>query len=140
MPQFDRMEDQLAYLIASVNRQLEEQLEEGLRPDGLAIEQFRVINALSSADGRPMRDLASVVFVDPATLTKIIDRMVADAMVYRAPDPKDRRKVLIFLSGKGKALYARHRKMLDDQQERLVERLSAAKVTEFTALLKKFGL
>lgn len=135
---FDRMEDQLAYLIASVNRQLEEQLAEVLRADGIAIEQFRVISALSSSDGRSMRDLASVVFVDPATLTKIVDRMVAEAMVYRAPDPKDRRKVLIFLASKGQALYACHRKTLDEQQKRLVERLSAAKVDEFTVLLKNF--
>ncbi|MEH3118837.1 MAG: hypothetical protein PGN25_14895 [Methylorubrum populi] len=59
MTGFDRMEDQLAYLIASVNRQLEEQLADVLRSDGLAIEQFRIISVLSSSDGRSMRDLAS---------------------------------------------------------------------------------
>ena len=55
------MEDQLAYLIATVNRQLEDELEETLRPEGLPIEQFRIINALASSNGRSMRDLASLV-------------------------------------------------------------------------------
>lgn len=134
-----RMEDQLAYLIASANRQLEEQLADVLHPDGIGVEQFRIISALSSHDGRSMRELATAVLVDPATLTKIIDRMVADALVYRAPDPKDRRKVLIFIASKGKALHNRHRKTLDEQQKRLVKRLSESKVTEFTALLKNIS-
>ncbi len=54
-----------------------------------------------------MRDLANVVLVDAASLTKVIDRMVVEALVFRAPDPEDRRKVLICLASKGKALYER---------------------------------
>src|SRR3984885_15790572 len=98
------MEDQLAYLIATVNRHLEDELEETLRPEGLPIEQFRIINALASSNGRSMRDLASIVLVDPSLLTKIVDRMVIESLVYRAVAPDDRRRILIFLAAKGKAL------------------------------------
>ena len=91
------MENQLAYLIATVNRQLEDELEETLRPEGLPIEQFRIINALAS-NGRSMRDLALLVQVDPSSLTKIVDRMVTESLVYRAVAPNDRRRILIFLA------------------------------------------
>jgi DNA-binding MarR family transcriptional regulator len=92
------MEDQLAYLIATVNRQLEDELEETLRPEGLPIEQFRIINTLAPSNGRSMRDLASLVLVDPSSLTKIVDRMVTESLVYRAVAPNDRRRILIFLA------------------------------------------
>ena len=58
------MEDQLAYLIASVNRQLEEELQESLRPEGIPLEQFRILSALASSEGRSMGELATIVLVD----------------------------------------------------------------------------
>jgi DNA-binding MarR family transcriptional regulator len=130
------LQDQIAYLIASINRQLEEELSEVLKPQGIAIEQFRILTALSLSDGRPMRDLASVVLVDPASLTKIIDRMVVEALVFRAPDPEDRRKVLICLASKGKALYERLKILHDAQQRKLVSRLSEKKADQLGGILR----
>src|SRR5438552_3800061 len=102
-----RLKDQLGYIIASVNRQLEEELHERLRPAGVPIEQFRILEALSGGDAYPMGELAGHALVEPPTLTKIVDRMVADALVYRTPDPSDRRRVLILIAPAGKALYRR---------------------------------
>jgi DNA-binding MarR family transcriptional regulator len=97
----------LAYLVAALNRRMETEIEERLRPEGVAIEPFRVLGFLAAKDGQPMGELATHVLVDSPTLTKIVDRMVASALVYRAPDPNDRRRVLIFLSDKGRRLHAR---------------------------------
>ncbi|MEI9406434.1 MarR family transcriptional regulator [Mesorhizobium argentiipisi] len=130
------MEEQLAYLIASVNRQLEEELTESLRPEGISVEQFRILTTLASNDGRSMRDLAELVLVDPATLTKIIDRMVADGLVYRAPDPDDRRKVLIFLSNRGTVLHDKLKGVLRTQQRALVSRLTEKRAEELASLLR----
>jgi len=133
------MEDNLAYLIASVNRQLEDELAEALRPDGIPIEQFRILASLAEQDGRSMRALADAVLVDPASLTKIIDRMVADALVYRAPAPEDRRKVLIFLSSKGTALHDKVKGALSVQQRHLTGRLSEDKVNELAGLMRELA-
>ncbi len=132
------LEDQLAYLIASVNRQLEEELEESLRPAGIPLEQFRIVSALASSNGRSMGELASIVLVDPASLTKIVDRMVAEGLVYRAVAPEDRRRVLIFLATKGKALHNRLKGILGDQQRSLVERLDLSNAKELTRILRGF--
>ncbi len=130
------MQDKLAYLIASISRQLDEELSEILKPQGIAIEQFRILTALSDMDRRPMRDLAGVVLVDPASLTKIVDRMVAEALVFRAPAPDDRRKVLICLASKGKALYERLKILHDAQQHKLVNRLSERKADQLADILR----
>ena len=54
-----------------------------------------------------MSDLTQAALLNHPTLTKMIDRMVSDALVYRRPDPKDGRKVLIFISERGRALNER---------------------------------
>jgi DNA-binding MarR family transcriptional regulator len=130
------MENQLAYLIATVNRQLEDELEETLRPEGLPIEQFRIINALAS-NGRSMRDLASLVLVDPSSLTKIVDRMVTESLVYRAVAPNDRRRILIFLAPKGKALKNKLKGVLGEQQRNLVGRLDSPNAKQLDRILRQ---
>lgn len=131
-----KMKDQLAYIIASVNWQLEEELQERLRPAGVPVEQFRILEALSGGDAYPMGELAAHALVEPPTLTKIIDRMVADALVYRAPDPNDRRRVLILIAPAGKALYRRLRGVSAAQEERLAKQLPQEKVEELRSLLQ----
>ena len=131
-----RMKEQLGYIIASVNRELEEELEERLRPAGVPIEQLRVLEVLHNADGRSMGEAAAAL-VDAPTLTKIIDRMVSDNLVFRGPDPGDRRRVLIFLAAGGKALYKRLRSVTVAQEKRLSRNLDPHKMEELRGLLRE---
>jgi MarR family transcriptional regulator, organic hydroperoxide resistance regulator len=132
-----RMTEQLAYIIASVNRQLEEELRESLRPAGVPIEQLRILDALDRAGALPMGELATRALVEPPTLTKIIDRMVADSLVFRTPDPADRRRVIILLAPAGKALHKRLRKLAAAQEQRLAKELSQGKAEELRVLLRE---
>ena len=132
-----RLTDQLAYIVASVNRQLEDELQEGLRPAGVPIEHLRVLEALDRGGALPMGALAEQALVEPPTLTKIIDRMVSESLVFRSPDPNDRRRVLILLAPAGKVLCKRLRRVSLDQEERLVRQLPHDKANELRALLRE---
>ena len=134
-----RMQDQLAYLIASVNRRLEEELAEKLRAEGIPIEQMRILTALADGAGLPMGDLASIVLVEGPTLTKIVDRMVTNSLVYRSPDVKDRRRILIFMTPRGKATHERIQRIAADQQSRLQERLQGQQYEQLKNLLESLG-
>lgn len=96
----------LTRLIAQVHRLIEGSLSAKLKAKGLSLEHFRVLTALAEADGRTMSDLSAWALVDPPTMTKMIDRLVAGGLVYRAPAPDDRRKVLVFISDHGRELQA----------------------------------
>lgn len=126
----------LIQLISGVNRRLEQAIEARLKPSGVAIEQYRVLKALDTLDGQPMGELAAQVFVDSPTLTKIIDRMIASADVYRAPDPHDRRRVLIFRSDKGAATYRSLQARLDGYEKTLVGQLERDDAGQLKALLE----
>lgn len=131
-----RVKDQLAYMIASLNRQLEGELEERLRPGGVPIEQFRILEVLDASEPLAMGEIASQSLIEAPTLTKIIDRMVAEGLVYRAPDPNDRRRVLILTAAGGKALFKRLRGVSTAQEQRLVEMLQSEKAAELKSLLR----
>jgi DNA-binding MarR family transcriptional regulator len=135
VPNPEPMDDQLAYLIASLGQKLDEAISEKIKHERIPIEQVRVLNALAQSDGEAMGSLASRALVDPTTLTKMIDRMVTEALVYRAPAPDDRRKVLIFLAPSGRALFIRLSGVLDEQQRSLVQKLNEPKAKELKRLL-----
>ena len=125
----------LAELIRAVNRRLEQKMEGHLKPLGMSLEQFRILEILSRQNGLPMGDLAARLLIDAPTLTRIIDKMVAAAEVYRGPDPHDRRKVLIFLSRKGAAQFEGTSTLGAANKDELANRLGPAKTAKLTDLL-----
>ena len=90
-------------LLAQVERAVTRQLEGVLADHGLSVDQWRVLDLLADGAGHPMSELATTVAVPGPTLTKIMDRLVDSALVYRRVDDHDRRRVLAFLSGTGRA-------------------------------------
>ncbi|MHC2433923.1 MarR family winged helix-turn-helix transcriptional regulator [Bradyrhizobium sp. USDA 4451] len=124
-------------LIRGVHRQLEQALEAELKPRDMSLHQYRVLEALAEQNGLSMGDLATRLLVDGPTLTKVIDRMVASADVYRGPDPFDRRKVLIFLSRRGAARFDDIGALGASIQQDVVDRLGTSEAATLTALLSE---
>lgn len=132
-----RMKDQLAYMIASLNRQLEAELEDRLRPGGVPIEQYRILEVLDASEPAAMGEIAQQSLIEAPTLTKIVDKMVAEGLVYRAPDPNDRRRVLILTAPAGKTLFKRLRGVSTAQEQRIVDLLEGEKAAALRTLLKE---
>ena len=127
----------LPELIRGVNRRLEQMLEAELKPRSISIHQYRVLEALTEQNGLPMGDLATRLLIDGPTLTKIIDRMVESTQVYRAPDPHDLRRVLIFLSQRGAEQFRDIGPVINSIQQKLLNRLGASDATVLTGLLSE---
>ena len=77
--------EHIAYLLARATRQVHQQLDEEFRSEGVPVEQWRILKLLVEKNGRPMSDLTQAALLNHPTLTKMIDRMVSDALVYRRP-------------------------------------------------------
>ena len=118
--------EHLAYLLAQANREINRQLELRLSKEGVPVEQWRILKVLSDGDGHSMGELADAVLLNHPTLTKMIDRMVSDALVYRVQDPNDRRKVL---SKKLNSLAV-------DQEEHILESYGDKSTSELKRLLE----
>lgn len=73
----------------------------------LGLDHWLALDALATADeGVAMADLQSRTLIAAPTLTRVVDRLVARAAVYREIDGVDRRKVRVRLSKRGTALHA----------------------------------
>ena len=80
------------------------------RPAGLTLVEFR---ALSVADGYPglhLKDLALLMGLTPATVSRLAARLVRRGLLQRKSVPEDRRVVRFTLSGKGSAALASARR------------------------------
>lgn len=94
-------DDNLINLVMQLNRQLVKQL----AVEGLPADQWRVLSLLrETPDGLTMGGICERLSMQAPSLTKLIDRMVMEALVYRVPNPNDRRNVIILPSEKGLAL------------------------------------
>ncbi|PRX10874.1 UNVERIFIED_ORG: DNA-binding MarR family transcriptional regulator [Martelella mediterranea] len=122
-------------LICRVNHALEHSAETQLKQHSLTIEQFRVLTVLSETNGISMGALSASICVDSPTLTKLIDRMINTADVYRGPDPRDRRKVLVFISNKGLKTYEALADIHRQQQDMLSEALGEQRLEVLETLL-----
>ena len=94
-------------LLAQTERLLARRTEAALAPHGLTVDQWRVLDLLSDGEGHTMSEIVAAIVVPGPTLTKIVDRLVDAAAVYRLVDARDRRRVLALLSESGQTLHAR---------------------------------
>lgn len=94
-------------LLARVAQRVARQIEATLATCGLSLEQWRVLDLLADEQGHSMSEIAEHAMVPAPTLTKIVDRLVDNALVHRRVDEKDRRRVLVFTTRGGAELHAR---------------------------------
>ena len=117
----------LSYLLSEAERSLSRQLAAGLAAEGVTIEQGRILRALSDGHGHSMTDLAEAVLMPHPTLTKAVDRLVEDALVYRRQDTADRRRVAVYLSDLGRSLVARLDRRADEHHAEVEAAFGAAR-------------
>lgn len=76
-----------------------------LEAESCSVEEWRVLALLSDGRGHTMSDVAAYALMPAPSLTKLVDRMVSAALVYRRKDPGDGRRVLVYLSSRGRSRY-----------------------------------
>jgi DNA-binding MarR family transcriptional regulator len=104
----------------------------------LTMAQIRVLFRLRNRGPMPSSSLATGLGVTLPTVTSVIDRLVAKALVERTDDPADRRRVIVGVTSAGREIVERvqqgRRARLSRALEELDERELVALVTGLEAL------
>ena len=129
--------DPLASLLARVAHRLNRETEAILGGSGLSLEQWRVLDLLADRDGHPMSEIAAHVMVPPPTLTKIVDRLVDNALVHRRVDETDRRRVLVLATDRGLDLYEQLTPAVTRVELDLTAELGQQATTQLVQLLSR---
>jgi len=117
---------EIAGLVLAVLTPLSRYLGRRLRERGaISVERFKALNALQAG---PLKsnELASIILLSPAALTRLADGLVADHLVVRTADSADRRAVRIALTEVGRAELARGAAVVTEALDEILRRLSAA--------------
>jgi DNA-binding MarR family transcriptional regulator len=107
-PQLD-LANYLPYLINRVGFALVESFTaDALKANGLSIDMWRVLAALSNNEGGQRQvDLSGMTSIDASTMSRLVSRLVRIGLVTRSRSETSNREVVVALSGKGRALVQR---------------------------------
>ncbi len=94
---------------------------------------------LAEADDVTSVHLGRRLQIDSATLTGLLDRLVAAKLVQRRTDPADRRAIRILLTDAGNAVAKRIKALMADANQRFLSALTPEEAMILKALLKKVG-
>ncbi len=88
----------VGFLIGDASRMLRRIFNERVTPMGLTQAQWRALVHLSRNEGLNQVSLSELLEVQPITVARLIDKLVAAGLVERRPDPNDRRAQRLFLT------------------------------------------
>lgn len=86
---------------------LERSVNSALAEDGLRSDLWRTLYALSQSPGVLMGELSEALAIPAASLTRLVDELSDDGLVFRRPAPEDKRKIGVYLSRIGSERLAR---------------------------------
>lgn len=96
-----RRPQELLHLLTRAERLAARRVQSVLEEFDCSIEAWRVLDLLSDGQGHNMTALAEHAFLPAPSLTKLVDQLVDQNLVFRRVDPADRRRVLAHLTPRG---------------------------------------
>jgi DNA-binding MarR family transcriptional regulator len=129
--------------ISRLARELEQRLERVYREQGLEAGWYDVLATLRRT-GPPYRlrpsEFTSALMLTSSGTTKRLDRLEQAGLIARAPDPQDRRGILIGLTAAGRRLVDSATAAHLDNERRLLSALTDAEQRRLADLLRKLQL
>ena len=122
----------LAHVLSHAEHRVTRELSRVLEDAGCSVEQWRALQLLADGGSHPMSEIAEFALLPAPTLTRLIDRMVADNLAYRKADPQDGRRVLVLITRRGRRLHEQLTRRIEHEAPVFA---GGDEVTRLTALL-----
>lgn len=130
------VDDYLAYLLARASHLVSAEFHAQLAALGVAAPTWRVLSTLSDSNGLTVGELAKIVLLKQPTLSKALDRMIADGLVSRTASAADRRQVRVSITSKGRAMVEGLIARAIEHEETVLSSYNAAERQSLKQMLK----
>jgi DNA-binding MarR family transcriptional regulator len=110
----------ITYSLAAAHQRIDRKIGKRLKSMGMQIETWRVLHTLRTDDTHSMGALAEVVLMNPPSLTKLVDRMVADGLVQRQLVAEDQRHIRLMLTDLGLSVADEVTVYIKEQENRII--------------------
>lgn len=129
------LSDDLGLMLSRLGTVTRLRLADALSPLGLTMRQFAVLRALSADEGLSQVALGERLQIDASSIVLVIDNCQKAGWVERRPDPKDRRRYAIHLTGAGRRVLVRSQEAAARAQTELFAPLDPTQRTQLHDLL-----
>jgi MarR family transcriptional regulator, lower aerobic nicotinate degradation pathway regulator len=127
------------YLLALVGADSRRRWVQALSSAGLRPADFGVLMTLGASRRSSQAELAETLGIDPRNLVAVIDRLEERGLIDRAPDPVDRRRHAVRLTGAGRRSLTVLRRAGTAAERELLADLNAAERRQLKRLLVKLA-
>jgi DNA-binding MarR family transcriptional regulator len=107
------------------------------REISLNLAQAKTLVRLEKNQGVSQARLAELAEVDAMAMVRILDRMEADGLLERRPDPADRRARCLYLTAKAKPILGEIWRLSDETREELFAGVGKADRELFMSVLER---
>ena len=134
------MEDRqrnFGFLLKEVSRRYVNRFEVRAAEIPLNLAQAKALVRLEKNEGVSQARLAELAEVDPMTMVRILDRMEAEGLLERRPDPADRRARCLYLTAKAKPILSEIWRLSDEIRAEIFAGVSQAEREQFMTVLQR---
>ena len=110
-----------------------------LAPLGLRPVLFAMLAVIRANPGIIQMGLGTELGIQRANLVPLINELTGAGLIERNTSPRDRRALVLNLTGKGEELLDKAAGLIADHEERMLVRLSAAERNRLLDLLEKLA-
>lgn len=130
----------LAFRVIGAAHEVEGRLEGALGAIGLSLAKLNVLKALADTDEPlPLSHLADRCCCVRSNITQLVDRLEAERLVERLPDPADRRSVRAALTPAGRERHADAVRIVGETERQVFAGLGEEDRQALTRLLGRLG-
>jgi MarR family transcriptional regulator, organic hydroperoxide resistance regulator len=130
-------DDFLPHLVARLAYQLNGDLVEKLRHEGINVTRWRILAVLAMGDGITISKIIDRAMMQQSALSRALMNMELEGYVSRGPRRDDARYVQVFLTDKGRALFGALNVVVRRRQSRLLTGMSRAEVAAAYVLIRR---
>jgi DNA-binding MarR family transcriptional regulator len=107
--------------------------------ESITIPQFRLLVVLRTRGPVKLTSLAEQLAVNPSTVTRMVDRLVASGLISREVNPASRRELVVALTGSGTQVVDEVTQRRRQEIARIVSRIPPATRQDLVHALRAFS-
>jgi len=131
---------ELNFLVARMRSLGSSRANLALQPFGLKVRSYSVLSLACSDVTPTQRDLAEFLALDPSQIVPLVDGLETSGLVSRVPDPRDRRSKVVVATDAGRKMYAKARKITQQNEDETLAALSPEERLVLRDLLTRVAL
>ena len=119
---------ELVSALLTTGRIVDRRIEAAVAGTGLTADSWRILDLVARTPGRSMREISERLALPAATVTRLVDQLVAVGYAYRGVAPQDRRCVILHPTDPGRSALRGTRRAANAVADAVRVRLAAARI------------